>query len=978
MTAPALDHRFRLLLSLICCPVFCIFPAMAEDASLAENFKTPPKEVRPTYWWRFMDDYATREGIVAELDSFKRTGVQGAVVSYCSSKDKPAPPQAGMPYVPILSKEWWEMLRFNLNEAAKRNLDLWFQACPGYATSGGPWITAEHSMQKVVWSEVPCEGGKPFDAVLPVPQVDPQWNFYRDIAVLAYPAVPPKQAISPDSVIDLTGKMDASGKLTWEAPAGTWKIVRFGHTTTGVPVHPVTPAGSGLECDKLSKEATRIQFDNYFKKILALRPGQGKGSPGIHLFYDSWEAQNLNWTPRFREEFKKLRGYDPVPWLPVAAGQWIGSEDLSRRFDQDWRHTVEDLINSEHFAELARLCHENGSSDFRAQPYNGPINFMTAGALFDIPEGEFWYHKRDYGWWTLRMIASVSHVNGKKVAAAETLTSMPADHHNDADPFSTKAETDLALTMGINEFALHTATHNPWPKLLPGMVTGFFPPLVGRGQVWSDLSASWITYLSRCCYLLRQGLFSADAVRLFRPGQKGYEAIPGHALDLCNEELIISSMKWDGNALTLPGGMRYKVLELVDTAKTIKPELSPSGIERTSKKPRQQNISLPLLRKVRELVLAGATVVGPRPDVASGLSGYPESDREVAKIAEELWGPSSEKGPVDRKVGKGRVFSGIALPAVLEKIGVQPDFKTMEPVSPNDVPWIHRIIGEDDLYFISNQRNEPLKVTGSFRVDGKTPEFWNTDTGTVEPVPAWTRKDGRTEVTLDFAPRESLFVRFRPGTQKSLPVDLPEPVVQDSIPLSKGWKVAFDPAMGAPAEADFSELVSWTDRPEKEIRYYSGIATYRRDVTLPDGFLKSGNKAILNLGEVKNLARVTVNGTTFPELWKPPFTCDITKALKPGANKLSIEIVNLWANRLVGDEQEPPDVEWGKPRNYGKNNYAGRQLKSYPDWLVQGTPRPSKERRTFTTWSYIKKDQPLLPSGLLGPVTLNSISPKAN
>ncbi len=964
---------FRLLLPLFCSAVFCTTPATAEDASQAENFKTPPKEVRPTYWWRFMDDYATREGIVADLDSFKRTGVRGAVVSYCSSKDRPTPPQAGMPYVPILSKEWWEMLRFNLDESAKRNLELWFQACPGYATSGGPWITPEHSMQKVVWSEVPCEGGKPFDSVLPVPQVDPKYNFYRDIAVLAYPAVPSKQAITPDSVIDLSGKMDASGKLTWDPKPGAWKIVRFGHTTTGVPVHPVTPAGLGLECDKLSREATRIQFDNYFKKILALRPGQGKGSPGIHLFYDSWEAQNLNWTPRFREEFKKLRGYDPVPWLPVAAGQWIGSEEQSRRFDQDWRHTVEDLISSEHFAELARLCRENGSTDFRAQPYNGPINFMTAGAHFDIPEGEFWHNKREYGWWTLRMIASLGHVTGKQVVSAESLTAMPGDHHNDADPFATKAETDLALTMGINEFSFHTGTHNPWPKFLPGMTTGFFPPLVGRGQVWSDLSSSWITYLSRCCYLLRQGLFSADAVTLFRPGQKGYPITPGHAVDLCNEELIVSSMKWDGNALTLPGGMRYKVLELVDTTKTIKPELSPSGIEKTSKKPVQQNISLPLLRKVRELVLAGATIVGPRPEVSSGLSGYPDSDREVAKIAEELWGPASGKGPVDRKVGKGRVFSGVDLPTVLKTIGIQPDFKTEEPVSPSDVPWIHRTIGDDDLYFVSNQKNEPLKVTGSFRVDGKVPEFWNADTGTVEPVPSWSRKDGRTQVTLDFAPRGSVFVRFRPGTQKSPPVKLPEPTVGESIPLSQGWKVRFDPAMGAPEEADFPELVSWPDRPEKGIRYYSGIATYSRDVTIPEGFLKTGSKAILDLGDVKNLARVTVNGTAFPELWKPPFTCDITKALKPGANKLSIEVVNLWANRLVGDEQEPADIEWGKPRNYGKNNYAGRQLKSYPDWLIHGTPRPSTERRTFTTWSYIKKEQPLLPSGLLGPVTLSSV-----
>ena len=264
------------------------------------------------------------------------------------------------------------------------------------------------------------------------------------------------------------------------------------------------------------------------------------------------------------------------------------------------------------------------ASELRAQPYNGPVNFMTAGALFDIPEGEYWLHKREYGWWSLRMIASVAHINGKKTASAESLTSMPANHHMDADPFATKAETDLAFTMGINSMAIHATAHNPWPKLKPGMTSGFFPPLLGDWQTWNDLAGSWMTYLSRCCYLLQQGTFTADVVRLFRPSEKGYDLIPGHASDLCNEELIVSSMTWDGKALCLPGGMRYKVLELVDTTKVVNAQLSPSGIEKqTGRKPLPQSISLPLLRKVRELVLAGATVLGPRPDIRPGLTGYP-------------------------------------------------------------------------------------------------------------------------------------------------------------------------------------------------------------------------------------------------------------------------------------------------------------------------------------------------------------------
>ncbi len=943
--------------------------AASHDEALRAGFQSPPDAVRPTVWWRFMDDLMTREGVTADLDFMKQIGLRGGVVSFCSSRTKIGMPKPGLPLAPILSKDWWNLVGFQLEEASRRDLGLWFQACPGYATSGGPWITPALSMQKVVWSEVSCEGGKPFDAVLTVPAVDPKWNYYRDVAVLAVPAGAPGTAVPPDKVVDLGKKTDPAGRLKWSPPAGgAWKIFRFGHTTTGVPVHPVTATGSGLECDKMSREATRLQFDSYFKKILAARPDGSRAK--VALFYDSWEAGNQNWTPEFREEFQKRRGYDPFPWVLVAAGQLVGSEEQSRRFDHDWRTTVEEMISGEHFAELARLCHENGSGDFRAQPYNGPVNFMTAGAHFDIPEGEFWHINKAYGWWTLRMIASVSHVNGKTVASAESLTASPEDIRFDVDPFSTKAETDLAFTMGINEISIPHIPHNPWPRLKPGMNAGPYGMLLAPGQAWAGLAGSWITYLGRCCHLLRQGTFAADVVKVFRPGQKGYEPPAGFAGDICNEELIISSMTWDGQALCLPGGMRYKVLELPDTTKVLAPFLSPTGIEtRLNNKSRPQNISLPLLRKVRDLVLAGATVVGPRPLSTPGLSGYPACDQEVARIAEELWGPPAQ-APVDRRVGKGRVLSGIPISDVLPRMGIQPDFQTIEPVPADDVPWIHRTVGTDDWYFVSNQRNEPLSVTASFRVDGKVPELWHADTGTSEPARTWSCKSGRTEVALALAPRGSVFVRFRPGA----PEVTPTPAAQAPIPLPGEWKVRFSTAMGAPAEVVFPALASWTDRPEKGIRYYSGVATYFKEVSIPADRLGPDRRVSLDLGDVKNLARITVNGTAFPELWKPPFTCDITKAVKPGANQIAIEVVNVWANRLIGDEQESPDVIWGPEQFNPAKRYKGQALEAIPDWVRQGTQRPSPERRTFTTWNYIQKDQPLLPAGLLGPVNLTFTS----
>jgi hypothetical protein len=954
-----LMKRLTIVISLIAAGLSHAEP---DGRAILANFASPPKETRPTVWWRFMDDYVTREGITADLDFMKRAGLSGGIVSFCSSRTRISEAKAGAPHVPILSKNWWDIIHFKLGEASKRDLDLWFQASPGYATSGGPWIQPEHSMQKVVWKEVTCDAAKGFDDILPQPAVDKKWNYYRDIAVLAFPDG--KAPVAPEKVIDLTKRMDTSGRLNWKPDSGTWRIVRLGHTTTGKTVHPTTKPGTGLECDKLSREATRIQFDSYFKKIIEQRPATAKG--GIQLFFDSWEAENQNWTPRFREEFHKRRGYDPLPWLLVATGKLVSSEELSRRFDYDWKTTIEEMINSEHFAELARLCHENGCNEFRAQPYNGPVNFMTAGALFDIPEGEFWHVNKGYGWWTLRMIASVSHVNGKKTASAEALTASPEHLRMDVDPFSTKAETDLAFTMGINRLAIPHIPHNPWPQHKPGMSAGPYGMLLGGGQIWADLAGSWVTYLSRCSYLLQQGNFAADVVTLFRPGQRGFEPPAGYAADICNEELIISSMTFDGESLCLPSGMRYKLLELVDTTKVLSPALSPSGIEpRLGTKPRPQTISLPLLKKVRELVHAGATVVGPRPTTAPGLSGYPACDQEIKTIADELWGPASATGAINRKVGKGRVFSNLAVSDVLSRIGVQPDFKTTE-----DVPWIHRRIGDDDFYFISNQKNEATKFTASFRVDGKVPEFWHADTGQVEPARSWTNKAGRSEVELDLPPRGSVFVRFRKGAAEKAV----NPSVLGSIPLSNDWKVSFSTAMGEPEQTDFPKLISWTDHPQKEIRYYSGIATYGKSIHIPADLIKPRHQLLLDLGDVKNLARVTLNGTTFPELWKPPFTCDITTAAKPGANTLSIEVVNLWVNRLIGDEQEPADIQWGAPQYNPAKLYKGQPIEALPDWLLRNTPRPSSARRTFCTWNYVKKDQALLPSGLLGPVRIISTS----
>lgn len=942
------------------------------QSDLLRSFHNPPQDARPTLWWRFMNDLATREGVVADLDSMSHLGLSGAVISFCDNANYSRAPQPGLPSVTILSQEWWSLLAYTIKEASQRHLTLWFQACPGYATSAGPWITPELSMQKLVWSEVDCEGGRPVETVLPRPAVDKTWNYYRDIATLAFPKE--DTAIAPNSVLDLTSRVDVQGKLAWEAPPGRWTIIRLGHTTTGTTNHPATFAGTGLECDKLSREATRVIFDNYFRKILTQQVASGVGTP--QLFYDSWEAGTQNWTPRLRDAFRERRGYDPLPWLLIVTGKLVGDETLSRRFEYDWKKTIEELIDAEHFGELTRLAHENGAMQFRAQPYNGQTNFMTAGALFDLPEGEFWHVNKSYGWWTLRMIASVAHVNGKPYASAEALTASPEHIRFDVDPYSTKAETDLALAMGINRFALSIAAHNPWPDLKPGMIAGPYGPLLGPGQTWTPFAKSWIDYLSRCSHLLSQGSYRADVVTLFRPEIRGFEPPAGYASDICNEELIVSSMTVDNGVLHLPSGMQYRLLELPDTTRFLSPSNSPSGLElRLGDKPLQQSMSVALLRKVSDLVHAGATIVGPRPVSAPGLSGYPECDQEIARIAEDLWGPATNQPVVDRRVGKGRVVSGMTIIDLLASMGVQPDIETPDVDSAKDLPWIHRSLPEGELYFLSNQKDVAMKTTVSFRTDGKIPELLDATTGDSQPAAVWKRVAGRTEVSLELDPRGSIFVLFREDTQATSSTPSSAPVTLGTVQLKGPWSVSFSHPVGPSEPVLFDKLISWSERPEKTIRFYSGVATYRYDLAIADGMLRDNARIMLDLGDVKNLARVTINQRTFPELWKPPFCCDITGALKAGQNTLTIEVVNVWKNRLIGDEQEPADIEWQPYSTPATQPYRGRSIAKYPDWLIHDRPRPSTARQTFATWNYVKSDEPLLPAGLLGPVTITATRP---
>lgn len=398
-------------LTLLLTAVALAVQTRADD--LAKSFAAPPPSARARVYWFWLGGSITREGITADLEAMKRAGLGGTLMMNAYPSTPPV-------VLNCLSPEWWSLLKFANEESARLGLIFGTHNCPGWSTSGGPWITPALSMQKVVWSETKARGAGRVSLVLPKPKLDSRWNYFEDINVLAVPA-DAAQPAARESVIDLAGKMTPDGQLTWDAPAGEWTIFRFGHTTTGHMNGPPPTGGQGLECDKMNPKAAELHFNAYSAKIIdAMGPLAGKTFTNLEI--DSYEAGLQNWTPRFRDEFRARRGYDPLPWLPVLADRTLENSEKTGRFKWDMARTVAELYADCHYRPMAEMARARGiRMDF--EPYGGPFDFQTVGGLADMPMGECW--TSDWGWNTITMVASAAHTYGKPLVGAEALTGQP-------------------------------------------------------------------------------------------------------------------------------------------------------------------------------------------------------------------------------------------------------------------------------------------------------------------------------------------------------------------------------------------------------------------------------------------------------------------------------------------------------------------------------------------------------------------------
>jgi hypothetical protein len=1007
------------------------------ESSLSEfknGFLNPPDSARPGVYWYFMDGNISKDAITADLESMKKVGI-GTVLFLEVN--------VGIPRgkVDFMSEEWMGLFTHVVRESERLGITITLGVGPGWAGSGGPWVAGSQSMKHLVYSSVQVSENEKKLIILPKPEpMKPyfgkstftpnllqKWlDYYEDVCVLAFPTLsgdfkisdinkkalyyrdpytskpgvkpffpslanysePAKEmALSQDKIIDVTQYLKPDGTLDWKVPQGNWTIMRFGSRNNGAVTRPAPLPGVGFEADKMDTTALNAHLASFTERLLKKTgmPDRNKQGGLKMLHMDSWEMGAQNWTLKLREEFIKRRGYDPFRFYPVYAGLVVESLEKSERFLWDLRLTSQELVVENHAMHLKNYG-KKYNMGLSIEPYDmNPTADMELGALADVPMCEFW--SKNYGYnssFSCIQAASIAHIEGKKVVAAEAFTA-----HLDAwkqYPGSMKDQGDWAFATGINKFMYHTYQHQALAdNLKPGMTMGPYGVHHDRSQTWWPMVDGYHKYVSRCQYILQQGQTVTDilyltpegAPQVFRapasaltkdivpdkslasiarekalPGEPKEAFLPdkkGYNFDGCSPSQLLKASVVNGK-IVFPSGASYYVLVL----------------------PKTETITPSLLTKIESLVKEGAVIIGNPFQKSPSLVNYPECDQQVAALSASMWGGTAAPSQISKRLlGKGKIywggaFSNVKLPELypnydataqlLFGMGIVEDFS-----SNDSVRYIHKIIPSGDIYFVSNKTNAAINTTSTFRVSEGTPELWNAMTGETRALPDFEIKKDHIEIPLQFEAFESYFIVFNKNKKakaadstKLMNFTQPKSVYEVSNP----WKVSFDPKWGGPENVVFDKLVDWTSRPEEGIKYYSGIATYHNVIKLSENIVADNKSDVyLNLGEVNNLARVWINGKDMGVVWTAPFQIKITDAIVSGENKIDIEVANLWPNRLIGDEKKPDD---------------GIKNKQWPDWLLNGKPRTSG-RYTFTTYKHFNADSPLLQSGLIGPVTIQTI-----
>ena len=850
-----------------------VSPAPAAKATLENGWTNPPNSARLRAYWWWLNGNVTKESITRDLEQMKAKGFGGAVIIDAGGADQWGNGQ--VPHGPtFFTPEWRELYKHALREAGRLGLVMSLNIQSGW-NLGGPMVAPDDAAKKLTWSEMRVTGPTNFDQALPAPKS--RDNYYRDLFVVAYrirpdqaahqpieswqqkalyktlepfsapdstplfretPATLGEEDARPADVVDLTSRLNAKGVLHWPAPAGEWQILRFGCTIGDHSyVSTCSEGWNGYAIDVFDAGAFQRYWDAVVEPLIAdAGPLAGPAGAGLkYLHTDSWEVEAVNWTPTLRAEFLKRNGYDFLPWLPVLAGRMVNSREASDRFLFDYRKTLGDLAIDHHYRLFRDNAHKHGLEIHPESggPHAVPIDAQRCLGWNDVPMSEFWawsweHRIGDENRFFVKQPASAAHTYGHKLIFAEGFTTI-GPHWQEHIWDNLKPSFDKALCEGMNVLVWHAFVCSPDSTGIPGQQY-FAGTHLNPKVTWWSRSAPFFSYIDRCQWMLQQGLFVADVAYYYGDHVPNFtqlkksdpaHGLPGYDYDVITEEALLTRASVKNGRIVLPDGMSYRVLVLPD----------------------RDVISLPVLKKLKELAAAGATIIGPKPVKGETLQNYSAGDTEVGKLAGELWGG---------KAGSGRVIADKTAREVLLADGVQPDCEFLSTLNrtPNafgaqpstSFDYIHRRDGNTEIYFVANRTNLAASAVCAFRVTGKVPELWNPVTGEHKFAATYGKKGGRTIVPLDFNPCGSWFVVFRepasahPAMAKSNTAT-PQPLTE----LSGPWTVHFDPKWGGPESAQFDQLVSWTTRPEPGIKFYSGTATYEKTFDLPNSELRTPN-----------------------------------------------------------------------------------------------------------------------------------------
>lgn len=968
-----------------------------QASRLAGGFDNPPDDCRPLTWWHWMNGNVTEDGVRKDLEWMHSIGI-GGVFLFDAGNFKKQIVEERLPY---MSEGWKSALRLSLDIADSLGMFFGIASSPGWSITGGPWVSEEDAQKKLVWSETAVTGGGHVSIGLPQPDSHitnaiGSFDWYRDICVLAvrkpavdttrilhsdvkagfvmnyqisdrFPTPPTGDCTSLSDVLDISGNC-SGGILDWDAPQGEWTIFRMGYALEGHVNGPATPESTGLEVDKLDRDAVGRYYDNYFGLFSSAVDPEGNGGPEAlkgridAVEIDSYESGRATWTTRMEEEFAARRGYSLRPWMPVLTGRIIGSAEMSERFLFDWRKTLGELIAENHYDSATEIFHPLGIRRF-SESHEERTAFIGDGMAVkrscDVPMSAFWV-RFNAGWYSsyptseadVRESSSVAHIYGQNICAAESFTTngFPGKwdgyYAYQCTPARLKRVGDAALACGLNRFVIHTSVHQPLDNVVPGLALDRYGQWFNRHDTWSGEARPWMDYLARSSYMLRAGKWCADIAYFYgedknitgRFMHERPEIPAGWNYDFVNADVLTDEFSVRSGALVTRTGMRYSALR-------IDPEV--------------RFISRPVLEAIAGFARAGVQIYGPRPERCADLESLvhnADSDIEFAALVDEIWAL-----PNVHQDGFEMSFTGLA-----------PDVMMADGSALTDsVKFVHRRLRGADIYWIANNCATPREIDLSLRSASRHAEIWHPDTGLREPA-RLSRSDGRSIVHLQLTRDDAQFVilysRAKDASVHGETCSGFKTVSE--TPVCGPWNVSFKSAVKTPGDIVVSSvfngkflaagedaccpcgaLATLDMQPDPDIRYFSGTATYRttfsfdassqvQPSTGPDTGCQSlagpsgGRCAVLDLGAVYNMAHVVLNGKDLGLLWKEPFQIDVTDALVTGENILEIRVTNSWANRLIGDEIFP------------------------------------EGRTTFTPIPYYDASSPLPPSGLSGPVRI--------